>query len=179
MGAGASNVFQYKKGRHFNGIVAYLTKCCQGNPAEKDLMEVTASSTSVRCLTKPEELLILRDDGEWTSNNEEESWIMFSFTKHQVELSNYTIQTFSGKTGTTHLKTWKLEGSNDGFDWVTLDNVVDSDVLNGPDAVMTRSVTKAGFFTKFRIVQLGKNWFGTNCLTVKRVEFFGKVLDKQ
>lgn len=179
MGSGGSNVFQYKKGRAFNGIVAFLTKQCQGNPAEKGLMEVTASSTSVRCLTKPEELLILRDDGEWSSNNESESWIMFSFNQHQIELYNYSIQTFSGKAGTTHLKAWKLEGSNDGFDWVTLDNVADTDVLNGPDAVVTRPTQKMGFFSKFRITQMDSNWFGTKCMTVKRVEFFGQVLVKQ
>ena len=177
MGGGQSNdMFVYRNGKPFNGIVEFLTREGQGNPHDTGKMQVTASSTGVRCLSKPEEVLAPRVDGEWSSNNEAGSWITFKFCAYAVELHNYSIQTFSGKTGTTHLKSWKLEASNDGYSWTTLDNVPETPALNGPDFVVTRPVPKSGFYKIFRITMTGPNHFGTNCLTIKRVEFCGQLV---
>ena len=175
MGGGqSSDMFPYRKGKPFAGIVNEIATRCQGNPHNLGEIKVSASSTSVRCLSPVEDVLVPRVDGEWSSNNDPNSWIMFQFMHWTVELHHYSIQTFSGKTGTTHMKSWKLEGSVDSFTWTTLDNVPETSDLNGPDFVITRPVPKAGFFKFFRITQTGPNHFGTNCLTIKRVEFFGQ-----
>jgi hypothetical protein len=44
-----------------------------------------------------------------------------------------------------------LEGSTDGYDWAELDCVENSDWLNAPDAVVTRTVTKGDFFSQFHL----------------------------
>jgi hypothetical protein len=126
-------------------------------------------------MSQPENVLDASYEGEWSTNNESESWIAVEFLKHQIELTDYSIQTFAGREGTTHLKSWRLEASNDGIEWITLDQVMDSPLLNQPNAIASRRTRAMGCFRRFRIYQMGPNWFGTNCLTLKRIEIFGKV----
>jgi hypothetical protein len=178
MGQGGSSkgVFHLNPKKPFNGIIAHFTALeYQGNPARKGYAKVTASSTGPRCMAQPENVLDVSYDGEWSSNNAAESWICVEFLKHQIELSAYSIQTFSGRTGTTHMKSWRIEASNEGVDWVNLDQVQDDASLNHPNAIMSRKTKLMGCFRMFRIYQMSSNWFGTNCLTLKRIEFFGKV----
>jgi hypothetical protein len=167
--------YSYRPGFPFDGILAFLSKQCQGNPHVKGFLEVTSSGTATRCTSKPEGILEGRDIGEWSSTNEDDSWIQIEFKEISVQLSAYTIGTSEGKVGTAHLKSWKLEGSNDGFEWVQLDSVPETNELNQPNAVLTRELSSANFFNFVRITQLTPNHFGTRCLTIKRIELFGQI----
>lgn len=168
-------MFPYKNGKPFNGIFDYLYKAYNGNPQATGHVDVTSSSTSVRSVSKIEEVIAERNGGEWASNNEENLWIEFNFKDRSVLLTAYTIQTFSGDTGNMHMKSWKLEASNDGYDWVTLDEVSNNTELNKPNAIITRPCTSSEPKKVFRIMMTDKNYFGTYTLTLRRVEFFGNI----
>lgn len=169
-------MFPYKNGKPFNGIFDYLNRTYNGNPQTTGQVEVSSSSTSVRSVSKIEEVIAERSGGEWASNNEENSWIEFNFKDHSVLLTAYTIQTFSGDTGNMHMKSWKLEASNDGDTWTKLDEVSNSADLNRPNAILTRPITTTESKKIFRITMADKNYFGTYTLTLRRIEFFGNII---
>jgi hypothetical protein len=177
MGGGSTAVkFLPKKGKPLEGVINFYASLCTENPHKEGKITVTASSTGPRCVTKPEQVLVPHSGGEWTSANEPESWFQVHFAECSIELAAYTIQTFPGRTGTTHLKSWKLEGSKDGFGWIEVDSVPPCEDLNSPNAIITRNIAKGtGFYKDFKLTQLTANHFGTQCLTLDRIEFFGQL----
>ena len=164
------------RGDPFKGIVNTLWGTCGGNPCTKGLIEVTASSTGPRSIFQLDELFVQRDEeGEWSSNNEPASYILLDFKTHKVDITNYSLQTYSGKENGMHLKSWKVEVSDDRSRWLTIDEVKDSSALNKPLAVVTRPAKLAGYKRYVMFTMKGKNWFGTDTMTLKRIEFFGNV----
>lgn len=144
---------------------------------QKGVVDVTVSSTSPRCYGKPEQVLDINFDGDWTSNNDPNSYYQIQFRNIKAQLTGYTIQTNEGNAGTTHAKSWKLEGSNDGFQWATLDNVSNSSELNGKFKHVARSFNPVGWHKYFKITQTDKNNFGSNAFTIHRIEFFGQIAE--
>jgi hypothetical protein len=174
MGGSPSNNFPLRPKKPFDGILAHLTTEYHGNPQSTGLVSLTSSSTGPRCVTKLEEILVPHTTGEWSSANEANSFVNLQFKRFTVLLSGYSIQTFQGRKGTTHLRSWVLEGSTDGYDWVELDRVGPCEDLNGPNAIVSRNVPKKEFFSEFRLTQNEANHFGTQCLTIQRIELFGE-----
>jgi hypothetical protein len=175
MGGGSSGTnFPLRRGKPFAGILDHLTTEYHNNPQTAGLIELTSSPVGARCLTKIEDILVAHTTGEWCSVNEPDAFVNVHFTRFTVLLSGYTLQTFPGRKGTTHLRSWKLEGSADGYDWVELDNVEPCEDLNEPNAIISRPVAKADYFSDFRLTQLAANHFGTQCLTIQRIELFGE-----
>jgi hypothetical protein len=174
MGGGSSTDFPLRPGQPLSGLFAHFTKEYRSNPQAAGLLEVSGTAKSSRCFGRIEDILVPRQGGEWTSANEAGAFVLLAFTRVTVRLSAYAIKTFSGRAGTAHLRSWRLEGSPDGYDWAELDCVDGSDALNAPDAVVARTVRKADFFSQFRLTQTAANHFGSNCLTIQQIEFFGE-----
>lgn len=174
-GGGSKCMFPYKNGKPFNGIFDYLTKAYGGNPQTTGHVEVSSSGTSVRSVSKIEDVISERNTGEWASNNESNSWIEFNFKDHKLLLTAYTIQTFGGDVGNMHMKSWKLESSEDGYNWTMLDQVSECNEINRPNAILTRPITMTGSKNIFRITMTDKNYFGTYTMCLKRIEFFGNI----
>ena len=137
---------------------------------------MTSSGNGPRCITQPESVIIPNNKDEWSSSNEIGAWIMFDFKGKQVKINCYQIKTFDGREGTMHMKSWKVEISYDGYTWREIDDVVDSNELNGPNFVITRQIVGHDDLLPYRYIRISQtdtNHFRTNCMTLKQVEFYG------
>ncbi|KAH0795593.1 F5/8 type C domain containing protein [Histomonas meleagridis] len=157
----------------FDGILARISRDCEGNPHQKGIIEITTSSKGPRTIIEIDAILDPKNEHEWVSANEQNSWIQFDFKEKRIKLENYAIMTFSGQQGSTHMKSWRLEASEDDIEWVILDDVKDDNTLNSSNAVITRATKTDQFYRYFKFTQTDKNQFGTYCMAIRRIEFFG------
>ena len=110
------------KNNEFDGIFKYL----QTNSNIKDEINITYSSGN----DNPFYLLQYDNNYYFNTNNSPNSWICFEFKNHRIIPTNYTIKS-NGGDDHYHLKSWKLEGSDDKEKWFTLDSQTNNDCLKG------------------------------------------------
>ena len=73
----------------FNGIVQHLRGECGGNPHEKGVISITASSTGYRQCHR---LVDYGWKGYWYTNDQPNSWVQFDFKSRRVCLSHYSLK---------------------------------------------------------------------------------------
>lgn len=113
------------------------------------------------------------------SNNKPNSWISFEFKKHQVILTGYTIRSEkSNSTGGNHLKTWVIEGSNDGSNWSIIDEERDNAFLNGSNYVHAFQIKNQSNqeYKYVRLKMTAPNWGNQNYLLLNSIEFYGQLI---
>lgn len=109
-------------------------------------------------------------------------FISFEFLKHKIVPTNYTIKTYSYGNNGCHLKSWVLEGSDDGVEWRNIHEETNCPHLNGSFFSHTFSINQKADFKKkgfkfIRIRQTGANWHDDNRLVLCAIEFYGQILD--
>lgn len=162
-------------GSNSNGILSKLSQEVHGNVHENKVVTISSSSSS-HCLPYQ----VANEDFTecWMSQNKPEQWIMFDFMNKPIILLNYLIKTHKYSAGSCHLKSWKIEGSNDGDQWKTLDER-DSDILNEEDKEAVFDCSKNDTPYRFiRLIQTGPNHRGDHMLALSRVEFFGYIVQE-
>lgn len=173
MGGGNSIAYPLRKEAPLNGIFAAIRKANGGKIGNE--IKVKVSSKSVRCFVDPIDVVGPASDSEWTSENEDSSWIEITFATKKVELFGYTLKTFQGGKGSTHARSWKVEVSNNGLDYREADQVKDTDELNNPNKTFSKAVQPTGLYSIIRFTMTGKNSFGSNCFTLANTELFGNL----
>ena len=112
-------------------------------------------------------------EADFYSNDEPNSWIEGSLkNKKLFSLTKYVIR--GRKTGSAHLKSWKLEGHriSDG-NWIELDSH-----QNEPFDQLVLKVFPINSNEKFdtvRLTQTGKTTVNTNYLNMNAFDIFGKI----
>jgi hypothetical protein len=185
-----------------NGIISYLTAKCRGNVHAKGLVEITVSSNSDSAWN----VANLDDENPWTtveimtnywshsrddyymrsnfcSENEPDEWICWDFKILRIEPAHYTIQTGPD----SHLKSWAVEGSDDGASWTEIDRGENKSHLNegcGCDftdnrALVNFAVSRSGSFRMIRLRQIGPNHSGDDVLVLGCLQIFGAVAGRQ
>ena len=153
----------------FNGIVQHLRDECGGNPHEKGVISITASSNSYhQCY----ELVDYGWNNYWYTYIQPNSFVQFDFKSRRVCLSHYSLKSDSRY----HLRSWVIEVSDDGSTWEAVDERNTQD-LNGNYIVKTYECSKrSDRFVRFvRLRQTGKNSLGDDSLGLSQVEFFGNI----
>ena len=161
-----------KKGK-FNGIIQKLTNVCEGNVIEKEAVSVTSSS-----LFNPSKyplINVVQEDGDWASGSNGDGWLKFDFKENRVLINSYSLRSNS-KYWSAQPKSWKVEGSNDDQTWETLDEQTDNELLHGPLREEVFKCKETQEYKYIRISGTGKNWYGSMCLPINRVEFFGRLV---
>jgi hypothetical protein len=158
----------------FNGILSYLTVKCGGNVHDRGVVKITASSVFKEQYT-PRYAADFESIWSFWSKNEPEQWICLDFKTLRVEPTHYTIRTDYN----CHLKSWAVEGSDDGALWTEIARRENNSDLNGKNAVKTFAVSQSGSFRRIRLRQTGPNHNGDNDLTLSALELFGAVAGLQ
>jgi hypothetical protein len=155
----------------FNGVISHLTAKCDGNVHEKGIVEITASS--VFGTNYPRNAVDFRDNGLcFSSEDEPDQLICLDFKTLRIEPTHYTIQTGSEN----YLKSWAVEGSDDGASWTEIDRRENTNDLNSWRTAKTFVVSRSGSFERIRLRQTGRNHSGSNCLALEAFELFGRLL---
>jgi hypothetical protein len=111
------------------------------------------------------------------SVNEPDQWIAYDFKDRSVKVTHYSIRSFYGE-GEEDLKSWVIEGSNDGKRWMELDRRVNNWELNSPDVIRTFQVTKSEECRIVRLRQIDQNHAGSDCICICSFELFGSLIEE-
>ena len=169
----------YEHGNQLRGIFSRI-KELRGQPASE---VVSVSGTS--------DLHMILDPTwtkAWVSPSIQDMWICFDLDARQppnkataryLNVKSYTIRT-ALQNEPCHLRSWKLEGSNDLVNWYLLHNQHKCSVLkgNGKSSTFNTNNPVKGqpiAFKYVKLTQTDKNWADTYALCLQAIEFHGEV----
>jgi hypothetical protein len=94
-------------------------------------------------------------------------------------VTEYTLKSPNNKAGWNHLKSWVLEGSDDGENWDEIDRREANNDLNGRSKVKTFTCQQPAKVRKLRLRQIGKNHHNADDIQLSGVEFFGRLFNAE
>jgi len=172
------NTFEYK-GANFdeNGVIFYLST--NGgteqykNPQLTGKIFVTFSSIEVGSSAD----FLNKTPSELWTKDVPASWFMIDFGENTtVAPTHYTLR-HGGNYRSDSLRTWNIQGSKDGKNWVVLRSHNQDQSLTDKFATNTWPVKVLDpgdlGFRYFRILQTGRNSSNHNFLVICGIEFFG------
>jgi hypothetical protein len=139
----------FREDSRFSGIIAYLTKKHGGNVHGRHIVILTSSSISGSAEYPLKNIVDLDTQFHFWTRDEINQWICWDFQNLRIIPSHYVIK--SEGPGGSHLRTWVLEGSNDGCSWIELDHRTNDLTLNGSLAVGTFEIQKRNEVRMIRI----------------------------
>ena len=162
----------------FNGLINYLRGVCGGNPHDRGIMEVTASSSG-RFGVQVQQIMDYGWSGWWHTHNIPDQFVCFDFKECLVNITGYTIMADGGDN---HLQSWVIEVSSDGQSWAVIDSQSpqSTEALNhnfGCQVFVCASPTQ-DFVRYVRLRQTGLNSQDLHFLMLGQIEFFGTLREE-
>ena len=162
-------VFTYEA-RPLDGIIAELTRQCNGNVHDKGVVVIQASGVF---RGEAKNVVDLGTDTYFGSHFEPNQWIRIDFNENRVSPTSYSVRTAAD----AYPKSWVFEGSNDGSDgsWVVFDGRNNNEDLNAPHVTHNFAISDPpyGSFRFIRLRLTGKNHNGRDSLRLSSLEIFG------
>ena len=155
----------------FNGIVAHLRGECGGNPHERGVISIKASSSARNHF---HQVVDYGWNDYWHSNNEVNAWVQFDFKSRRVCLSGYSLKSHNGSH---HFPvSWAIEVSDDGSTWEAVDLRNTRDLVGSNIERTYECNRQSDRFVRFvRMRQTGKTSDNEDWLSLSQIEFFGKL----
>jgi CII-binding regulator of phage lambda lysogenization HflD len=170
-----------------NGIISYLTKQCGGNVSELNLVKIRSESIAEHHCHETFEAIDpqlkyvadLESSKFFISKNSPNQWICYEFKRHSVICLNYSIHTHpkNGIKGRHHPRSWIVEGSSDGKNWIVLAEEKDNKYLDESDVWKSFPIRTQASVHQLRLRQIGRNHGGDYCLALSGFELFGRILE--
>lgn len=172
------NIPYKKDGNQFNGIIKYLSDKCGGNVSEKKVVEVTCDQYFEN--NYPQNVVDFNDSKKYfESLDNSEQWLKYDFKDMKVLPTHYTIQSSTARKGSSHLKSWNIEGSNTGNDkdWIVLDSQNNEQILNGVNLTHTFEIKSHNNnpYRYLRLRQIGKSMNGQKFFSISALEYYGLI----
>jgi hypothetical protein len=161
-----------------DGVVAYLSRECGGNVHERDVVGISASSgRSGRDAAR--NTADLTADSVFVSANMPHQWLCYDFKMRRVLPSHYTIRSnFDGQPNWSNPKSWVIEISDDGDQWIEVDSQENTCCLNDRNVIASFPIGTARECRMIRIRQTGLNHNGSHVLVMSSFEVFGTLTVK-
>jgi hypothetical protein len=156
----------------FNGVFAALTRECGENPHTAGKVAVTSSTSS---WNEPFHVLDMNFEKYWYTTDTKGSYILFDMLTYRVRVSGYAVKTNFGPVGGWHLKSWILLGSDDGREWMCLDEQRGTSVLNGPNKWAKFTVEPIAWCRCIKLEMTDRNHWGDYALILSEFELFGEL----
>lgn len=157
------------------GVFEYLGSLSEVDEPLNPVALGWASLSSTELIEESNLSSVLSPEGSGVLTVEEgEAFVRVDFRRSRVAPQHYRI--WMGDTQEVNfLRSWILEGSNDGDKWTPLSEISDSELLGAPGAAATFPVEseKEVFFAKLRLRQTGSNSSGNEQLQLARLELYG------
>jgi hypothetical protein len=156
------------------GIIEHLTMVLDGHVVDNGAVEITSSAPSGNSARiQPRNLADGRTDTWFLSANVPNAWFCFDFKNKRVFATHYSLMNWEGEGG--QLRSWKLEGSTDGGEWILLDERTDVNGLRGSSASAVFEIANPNTFRMVKLTQTGKSGDGDNKLCCAQFELFERV----
>jgi hypothetical protein len=155
-----------------------LTAKCGGNVHDKGVIEVKGSGErypSERAANAVE-LNNRTNSCYFASTAALNSWICYDFKTMNVTPTHYSIISYpAGPNGTSHPKSWCLEGSLTGDDnsWVEIDQRTNCNDVNGSNLIGTWEVKQKQRFRFIRLRQTTVGHDGRHNIIISGFEIYG------
>lgn len=167
----------YTNGRHFNGIMNYLTSKTNSNIHDNGTISITTTDQIITA--HPENLVNYNSENVYSSNDSKFATVCFNFKEKYIQPTSYSIRSCSSNSS-PHLKNWIIEVSNDGKNWDEIDRHENDSNLNEDVKDYTFNIQKQthDFYHFIRIRQIGNSWYKDGChnkIILRRFEVFGKL----
>jgi hypothetical protein len=183
-----------------DGIIAHLTRECGGNVHKRHIVDVTSGSfekeieaanpysgaydnnarSAAKNVADWETGLYFAsafrkktEDIPHTRNN----WICYDFKKRRIVPTHYIIRTHGHGPSSWHMKSWLVETSTDGMSWREVAHEEGSRHLNGKHFCGTFAVAGGEECRFIRLVNIGRNHFGSDSVDISAWEIFGKLVE--
>jgi len=102
--------------------------------------------------------------------------LIVHFKKERILLSGYQIRTYAGDSNSAHLKSWIVEGSNDGENWDPVHLSQDCSALNSPKSQCQFEFNPSGPYSHIRLKMVGKNHANGLVMVVSRFQLLGSIV---
>ena len=171
--------FKYSESNQFSGIINYLNKT---NQNINNCINITSSSVygnQSNCL--PTNVVLFNDQNNFFfPNNEQNCWICFDFKERRVVPTHYTIKTSTAGWVSGHYpKSWIIQGSIDNESWETIDEVKETNSLNGSGAINTFTINKQNEH-EFRYIKMKSTGYCTSnnsyYFSIDSFEIYGNLI---
>jgi hypothetical protein len=175
-----------------DGMIAHLTRECGGNVHDCKVVDVTSGSfeKEIYGAYNNEPMLAAKNAADletdscfmsaYRDNKEDiphtrNNWICYDFKKRRIVPTHYTIRMYGPSN--YHLKSWFIETSVDGENWREVTREEDNKQLNDSRFIGTFPVAGAGERRFIRLVNIGRNHYGNDCLLISAWEIFGSLIE--
>jgi hypothetical protein len=160
--------FAMKRPNSLHGMISFLSKRNRGNVHDKGIVTITSKSVWKE---DPKyaagHVADLQSDSFFDSKDEPGQWVCWDFGKMRVCPSSYTISS-------SRLKSWVVEGSLDGRDWMEIDRQRDNQDFRKSSWTAVSFTVSAIMDCRFiRLTQTDKNHQDKDVLLLIALEFFG------
>ena len=108
-----------------------------GNVHDKGFVEIWSSTEFQAQFYHPKNVVDYDLDSFFAPCNIKNVDICFDFKEKQIQPTNYSIQSVDNRYGSTHLRNWVVEVSNDKVNWEIVDQHSNDSTLNGNDKFAT------------------------------------------
>ena len=181
----SSIVLEYEK-NNFNGTFSYFYKLFTNYSVSK-LINVNASSSYEgrgNCFNVINPLISKTSPSyNWLSQNLENSSLTFTFLKHSLAISSYSIKARQDTNDFNHPYEFVLEASNDNFIWTEIHHKTNDDTLIGKGKEGHWNCKTNEFFSIFKLTMLYTNYhiydYEKYIFALSTVEFFGTLRRKE
>jgi hypothetical protein len=144
---------------------------CGGNVHDQGMVGVSASSVWSDLLAQ--HAVDLDRDNYFGSCDRPNQWLCYDFKERRIQLANYSI---AAHTNDWFLRSWVVEGSEDGSAWMTLDEHHNNTEANLRHPVTTVEVEPKMQCRFIRLRQTGKCAGNKDSLVLFGFEVFGLVI---
>jgi hypothetical protein len=158
-----------------DGLIAFLGRVCRGNPHDRGIISATGTPCDGQACYQARNVTELETDSIFCSRNEANQWLSYDFKDMRVAVTHYFLRSNGEGVGGSHLRSWVVEGSDDGSGWRELDRRENVDFLNGANRSYGFAIPSVVESRFIRLRSIGPNWAGNQYLYVRAFELFGGV----
>ena len=168
--------FEYKSDFDENGILYHIGtdggKSEYKNPSTTGKVRVLASSK--HSTSAPMNFITGRSVVRCVTNSLNDQWIQVDLLDKTAVINAYTLRHYASYD-TEALRNWRLEASNDGYQWTILKKHIQDDSLKVAGGSHTWEVHCPRRFRLFRIYQFGLNSQKHYYLACSGLELYGEL----
>lgn len=154
-----------------DGVISYIQQS-NGN------VKVSSSSTLGQT-HEPENAIFTSKSDYFATQNLPNQYFLIDLIDKQLIFRSYSLATCEWNQNNEHIKSWIVETSEDGENWIEVDRHENDSSLNKKNAVCNFDVQKVTKCSFIKIHQIGENWAGNNYLSFKSIEIFGGLIYDQ
>lgn len=154
---------------------------CRCNPPNPGLVhglasEINVSSSGQLNGRDPSSIIQENPSHHWYTESDGKAWVLLEFQSSLINPTHYAIWSHGG---TSTLRNWCFQGSNDRQNWTDLSVHQNDESIREPLSKGEWPISTNQTFKYFRLMQTGENWAGNKWLYLRKIDLWGVAYEKK